>query len=68
MWQFFKCAMCHNFKPSLIIIMDDKDQYFKKNIMSKNIHNAICQGTFTKYGTRGAPCVRILVIAYSEIF
>jgi hypothetical protein len=48
--------------------MDDKDQYFKKNIMSKNIHNAICQGTFTKYGTRGAPCVRILVIAYSEIF
>jgi hypothetical protein len=38
MWQFFYYATCHNFKPSLIIIMDDEDQYFKKKIisMSKN--------------------------------
>jgi hypothetical protein len=34
--------MCHNLKPSLIIIIDDGDQYFKK-IKSKNPHNATCQ-------------------------
>jgi hypothetical protein len=40
------CAMCHNFKPSLIIIMDDGNQYFEKNInfMSKIIHSAKCHG------------------------
>ncbi len=37
------CAMCHNFGPSLIIIMDDVDQYFQKKLMSKNLHNATCQ-------------------------
>jgi hypothetical protein len=26
----FYCAMCHNFGPSLIIIMDDGDQYFER--------------------------------------
>ncbi len=30
--------MCHNFEPSLIIIIDDGDQYFKKKIMSKFFH------------------------------
>ncbi len=35
------CAMCHNFGPSLIIIMDDGNQYFeKKKIMSKNLPSA----------------------------
>jgi hypothetical protein len=31
-------AMCHNFRPSLTIIMDYEDQYFfenKKKLMSK---------------------------------
>jgi hypothetical protein len=37
------CAMCHNLKSSLTIIIDDGDQYFKKKIMSKNLHNATCQ-------------------------
>ncbi len=37
------CAMCHNFGPSLIIIMDDGNQYFeKKKIMSKNLPSATC--------------------------
>ncbi len=32
----FYCAMCHNFRPSLTIIMDDGDQYFeKKNYVQK---------------------------------
>jgi len=37
-------AMCHNFEPSLIIIMDDVDQYFEKKIhfMFKNLHNVMC--------------------------
>jgi hypothetical protein len=26
----FDCAMCHNFGPSLIIIMDDGNQYLEK--------------------------------------
>jgi len=38
------CAMCHNFGPSLITIMDDGDQYFKKNKMFKNFHGATCHG------------------------
>ncbi len=44
MWQFFYCATCHNFKPSLTMIMNDEDQNFKKIIfMLKNLHNAMCQ-------------------------
>jgi hypothetical protein len=39
----FYYATCHNFEPSLIIVMDDGDQYFEKNIISKNLHNATCQ-------------------------
>jgi hypothetical protein len=41
----FWCAMCHNLKPSLAIIMDNGDQYFEKIIifLSKNLHNAMCQ-------------------------
>ncbi len=37
--------MCHNIGPSLIIIMNDGDQYFKNKIifMSKNLHNATYQ-------------------------
>ncbi len=27
---FKNCATCHNFRPSLIIIMDDGDEYFQK--------------------------------------
>jgi hypothetical protein len=30
----FNYAMCHNFEPSLIIIMDDGDQYFNVFLMS----------------------------------
>ncbi len=41
MWQFF-IVLCHIFKPSLTIIMDNEDQYFKKKLMSKNPHNATC--------------------------
>jgi hypothetical protein len=41
--NLFYCAICHNLGPSLIIIMDDGDQYFEKKIMSKNLHNAACQ-------------------------
>jgi hypothetical protein len=38
------CATCHNLGPSLTIIMDDGNQYFKKiNFMSKNFHNVMCQ-------------------------
>jgi hypothetical protein len=35
----------HNFEPSLIIIMNDGDQYFEKKIifMSTNLHSATCQ-------------------------
>jgi hypothetical protein len=38
-------ATCHNFKPLLIIKMNDGDQYFEKKtiFMSKNLHNATCQ-------------------------
>jgi len=39
----FYCVMCHNLEPSLTIIMDNGDQYFKKKFMSKNVHNATCQ-------------------------
>jgi len=35
--------MCHNLGPSLTIIMDDGDQYFKIKIMSKKFHNMRCQ-------------------------
>jgi hypothetical protein len=33
--------MCHNLEPSLTIIMDNGNQYFEKQIMSKNLHNAM---------------------------
>ncbi len=41
----FNFATCHNLKPSLTIIMDDGDWYFKKKItfMFKNLHNDTCQ-------------------------
>jgi len=41
----FYCATCHNLRPSLIIIMNDGNQYFKKIIifMLKNLHSAMCQ-------------------------
>ncbi len=42
MWQFFYCVTCHNFEPSLTIIMNDGDQYFKKKIMFKILHNVMC--------------------------
>jgi hypothetical protein len=35
------CATCYNLRPSLTIIIDDEDQYFKKK--SKTLHNAMCQ-------------------------
>ncbi len=35
------CAMCYNLKPSLTIIMDDGDQYFKF-FMSNFFYNATC--------------------------
>ncbi len=40
----FYYATCHNFGPSLVIIMDDGDEYFKKEIifMSKIFHCAMC--------------------------
>jgi hypothetical protein len=41
MWQFFYYATCHNFGPSLTIIMDDGDQYFEF-FMSNFFHNATC--------------------------
>ncbi len=37
----FYYVMCHNIKPSIIII-DDGNQYFKNNYY-KNLHNATCQ-------------------------
>jgi hypothetical protein len=39
----FYCVTYHNLEPSLIIIMNDGDQYFKKQIMSKNLHSVTCQ-------------------------
>jgi len=38
------CAMCHNHGPSLIIIMNDGDQYIEKKhfYTFKNLHNATC--------------------------
>jgi hypothetical protein len=44
--NFLNCATCHNLKPSLAIIIDNVDQYFKnknKNFTSKNPHSAVCQ-------------------------
>ncbi len=42
--NFFYCAMCHNLRPSLTIIMNDGDQYFEKKIfMSKFFHSTMCQ-------------------------
>jgi hypothetical protein len=41
MWQKNYCATCHNIEPSIIII-DDGDQYLKKNY-SNFFHNATCQ-------------------------
>jgi hypothetical protein len=38
------CGMCHNLGPSLIIIMEDGDQYFEKNnFMSNFFHNTMYQ-------------------------
>jgi len=37
---FIYYATCHNFKPSLAIIINDGDQHFKEK---KNLHNATCQ-------------------------
>jgi hypothetical protein len=39
--NFFYCATCHNLIPSLIIIINDGHQYFKKK--SKNLHSAMCK-------------------------
>jgi hypothetical protein len=42
----FLCATCHNFEPSLTIIMNNGDQYFekKRNFYVKNyLHSATCQ-------------------------
>ncbi len=39
----FDCVMCHNFRPSSTIIINDGDQYFEKKIMSKFFHSAMCQ-------------------------
>jgi len=33
MWQYFYYATCHNFEPSLIIIMNDGVQYFENKII-----------------------------------
>ncbi len=43
--EILDCATCHNFGPSLTIIMDDGDQCFKKKIffMYKNLHNVMSQ-------------------------
>ncbi len=35
MWQKNYYAMCHNLRPSLTIIIDDGDQYFKKKLCPK---------------------------------
>jgi hypothetical protein len=43
MWQFFYCAMCHDLGPPLTIIMNNGDQYFEKETLSKNLHSATCQ-------------------------
>ncbi len=40
--EIFNCVTCHNFRPSLVIIMDDGNQYFEKTIMTKKNHNATC--------------------------
>ncbi len=39
------CAMCHNFEPSLTIIMDDERSKLQKinKFMSKNLHSIMCQ-------------------------
>jgi len=42
MWQKNYYAMCHNLGPSLTIIIDNGNQYFKK-IRSKNCHSATFQ-------------------------
>jgi len=44
MWQSFYYATCHNFEPSLIVIMNDGVQYFENKIifMSENLHSATC--------------------------
>jgi len=44
MWKKNYCTMSHNFEPSLIIIMNNGDQYFEIKIifMSKKFHNATC--------------------------
>jgi hypothetical protein len=41
----FDCVVCHNFIPSITIIM--KINVFEKIIVSKNLHNAMCQTLIT---------------------
>jgi len=36
MWNFKKIFMLHNFESSLTIIIDDRDQYFKKKIIFRS--------------------------------
>jgi len=44
MWKKSYYVMCHNFGPSLTIIMNDGNQYFEKiNFMSKKLHGVTCQ-------------------------
>jgi thymidine kinase len=44
MWQKNYCATCHNFEPSLTIVINDENQYFEKKIiyMLKNLPSAMC--------------------------
>jgi len=42
MWQFFIVPRVKNFGPSLIIIMDNGDQYYEF-FMFKDLHNVTCQ-------------------------
>ncbi len=37
----FYCATCPNLELSLTIVMDDGNQYFEKQSMSKTLHNAL---------------------------
>ncbi len=43
MWQIFNYATCHTFKPSLTIVIDDGNQYFKFKNRLKNPHCTMCQ-------------------------
>jgi hypothetical protein len=43
MWHFFYYVTCHNFGPSLTIIVDSDNKYLEKKIISNFFHNATCQ-------------------------